>query len=102
MFYKLMNGDIVVDLVKKIHYVRYLPKSKRWVNTDSQSANGVMNGAGTSIYHLAGRACLCPDELTEVMIVEIKEEEYNALAHNMGLIQQENAALRQEVNSLKL
>jgi len=41
MYYKLMNNDIVIDILRKVCYVRYLSKSKRWVITDPQSAHGV-------------------------------------------------------------
>lgn len=50
--YKLMNGDLVIDILRKVRYVRYLPRSKRWVGTDGLSANGVMSSDGSRIYLL--------------------------------------------------
>jgi hypothetical protein len=52
MFYKLMNGEIVVDLLRDAQYVRYLPRAQRWVNTDASSANGILGGNGDIVYHL--------------------------------------------------
>ena len=102
MFYKLMNGEIVVDLLRNIQYVRYLPRSKRWVNTDAQSANGVLSGDGSIVYHLQGRNCPCPDELAKVRPIAIDEAEFNALKHQMSASQSENRALRQEIDNLKV
>lgn len=101
MFYKLMNNDIVVDLFREICYMRYLPNSKRWVNTDPQSANAVMAAGGDIIYRLSGKAIAYPNELTSVRVVEITEEEYTALIASFSKQKQENTALRNEINSLK-
>ena len=101
MFYKLMNGEIVVDLLRDAQYVRYLPRAKRWVNTDALSANGILGGDGDTVYHLQGRTCLCPESLVKVLPIEIDEQEFIALKSQMSASQAENKALRQEINSLK-
>ena len=101
MFYKLMNGEIVVDILRKAQYVRYLPRSKRWVNTDPQSANGILGGDGDTIYHLFGRTCTCPDTLMKVKVAEIDEVEYQALLSRMSASRAENLALKKEIDSLK-
>ena len=79
MFYKLMNGEIVVDLLRNLQYVRYLPHSKRWVNTDAQSANGILSSNGDMVYHLFGKTCACCDNLIKVRPIQIEEAEYSAL-----------------------
>lgn len=101
MYYKLMSNDIVVDLLRRVYYVRYLPKSQRWVGTDGQSAHGIMSSDGNEIYHLSGRSHACPDELTSVMIVPIDEAEYEALAVQMVAQRKENEDLRNEISILK-
>ena len=101
MYYKLMNGDIVVDLLARVCYVRYLPKSKRWVTTDSQSAHGIMSSDGSEVYLLAGRACAYPDELTMVTMVEIDRDEYDDLAQTFAIQNKMNADLRNEIDDLK-
>lgn len=101
MFYKLMNNDIVVDLLREIRYMRYIPDSKRWINTDPQSANAVMGASGDVVYRLSGKAIAYPDELTPVRVVEITEEEYMALVASFSKQKQENLALRKEIDSLK-
>ena len=101
MFYKLMNGEIVVDLLRDAQYVRYLPRAKRWVNTDALSANGILSGNGDMVYHLQGRACACPDNLIKVRPIQIEESEFLALKSQMAASQAENKVLRQEIDALK-
>lgn len=101
MFYKLMNGDIVTDLLTRVCYVRYLPKSQRWVTTEGQSAHGVTSSDGSEIYLLAGKSCAYPDELTVVTMVEIGQEEYERLAETFAVQNKQNESLREEIDGLK-
>ena len=101
MFYKLMNGDVVIDLIREPNYVRYLPKARRWINTDGQSANGVLSANGEIIYHLQGRACACPDNLLQLLPIAIKEEEYNVLLSQLSATRANNQVLQQEIDSLR-
>ena len=101
MFYKLMNNDIVADLLRKVCYVRYLPKSKRWVITDEQSAHGVRGSDQDTIYLLEGRVCAYPESLTQIRVVEISEEEYVKMANEIALRKQENKELYNKIESLE-
>lgn len=101
MFYKLMNGNMVADLLREVRYVRYLPRSKRWVNTDSLSANGIIGSNGNVIYHLNGRTIAYPESILSVDLVNIDEVEYNYLAANASIQREENEILRKEVNDLR-
>ena len=101
MYYKVMNGNMVTDLLREVCYVRYLPKSKRWINTDSMSANGIMSANGDIIYHLNGRAITYPDDILSVDLVKIDETEYNYLAANASIQREENESLRREMNDLR-
>lgn len=101
MFYKLMNNDILVDLLREIHYVRYLPKSKRWVNTDALSANGIMNMDGSKIYHIKDKSIAYPETITSVSIHKIDEKEYEMLATQYAAQRKENEELHQEIDSLR-
>ena len=101
MFYKIMNGDMVVDLLREVRYVRYLPKSKRWINTDGISANGIMSANGEVIYHLSGRALAYPEDIVSVSVKKIEEEEYNSLAVSIAAQRRENENLRKEMDSLR-
>ena len=99
--YKLMNGDLVIDILRKVQYVRYLPRSKSWVVTDKLSAHGVMSSDGSRIFLLNGRAHTCPDELKSVSLVAINAEEYANLAMTLAAKQHESEELKAEIDNLK-
>lgn len=101
MFYKLMNGNMVVDLLREVRYVRYLPKQKRIVATDSQSANGVMGSDNETVYHLIGKPYTFDGELKSVQVMQITEAEFDRLSTEYALARQENENLHAEVANLK-
>ena len=101
MYYKLMNNDIVVDILRKVCYVRYLSKSKRWVITDPQSAHGVRGSDQNTIYLLEGRHCNYEGELIPVRLEEISEQEYNRFANEIALRAKEKEDLVNRINSLE-
>lgn len=101
MYYKLMSNDIVIDLLNKVQYVRYLPKSKRWVATDKQSAHGVIGSNQNVIYHIQGTSCPCEEPLEHVIIMEITEEEYKHFAEETALRLKEKEELTNRINSLE-
>lgn len=101
MFYKLMNNDIVMDLLKEIHYIRYLPKSKRWVLTDSFSAQGVMGSDYETIYYLEDKANTAEEKHIKVRVEKINEKEYYRLAEEVALRKKENENLYNEISNLK-
>lgn len=99
--YKLMYNNMVIDLLKEIQYVRYMKNSKRWINTDGQSANGVMSSDHSTIYHILGRTCPLASELKTVEIVKIDATEYSSLETQFAIQRQENDNIRNEIASLK-
>lgn len=101
MFYKLMNGDIIVDIINEIHYVKYLSKSQRWINTDAQSANGILNTATNTIYHISGRSKDGAEYLVSVNPVLISEAEYNQLSLKLSGFGKENESLHNKLNDLR-
>lgn len=101
MYYKLINNDIVIDVLRKLQYVRYLPKSKRWIATDPQSAHGVIGSNQNSIFHIQGTSCPCAEQLEHVTIKEISEEEYNRFADEIALRAKEKEELTNRINSLE-
>lgn len=100
MFYKLISGGMIVDLLQGAHYVRYLSKAKRWINTDSQSANGIMGSDNNTVYKIQGRFCSCPESLKTVEIYQIGPEEYESLSIQFAIQKQENEDLRNEIKKL--
>lgn len=101
MFYKVMNNDIVMDLLREVHYVRFLPKSKRWVLTDPQSAQGIMGSDCETIYYLEGRSTTNETEGIKVVLEEITKEEYDNLAITIAAQRRETTALQKRIDSLE-
>lgn len=101
MFYKVLNNNMLVDLLTEVNWVRYLPRQKRFISTDSQSANAVMGSDHDTIYHIVGRPYTFDTELKSVEVIKISEEEYGRLATEFAIQKQENANLRKEMSLLK-
>lgn len=101
MYYKLMNNNMVKDILSKVCYVRYLPKSKRWVITDPQSAHGVRSSDQNTIYLLEGRTCPYEGKLDMVRLEEISEKEYLYYADEIALRAKEKEELVNRINSLE-
>lgn len=99
--YKLINNNMIVDLLEESHYVRYLKNSKRWVLTDKWSAHGVMGSDGNTIYLLRGKKCAYPKELKTVEVYEINKEEFDSLSIQFSIQHQENENLRNEIQDLR-
>jgi len=101
MFYKVLHNNMLLDLLTEVQWVRYLPKQKRMVKTDSQSANGVMGSDHNTVYHLVGRPYTFDAELKSVEVIKISEEEFGRLSTEFAIAQQENVNLRNEMASMK-
>lgn len=101
MFYKIMHGNMLIDLLHGVRWVRYLPRQKRMVATDSQSANGIMGSDNNTIYHLSGRPNTFDKELKTVEVIQITEAEYSRLSTEFAMAKQENENLHAEVAALK-
>lgn len=101
MYYKVMNNNMVLDLLTEVQWVRYLPLSKRLIVTDSQSANGIMGSDHNTVYHLLGKPNTFTEELKSVTVVAIDKIEYEVLSTQQLMQQQENQEMKKEIASLK-
>lgn len=59
-----------------IHYVKYLPKTKKSIMVDRNQANGVISSDGSEIYHIFDTKYNFPDKKKSVKVIPIDEEEY--------------------------
>ena len=101
MFYKVIHNNMLVDLLTDVQWIRYLPRQKRVVMTDRQSANGVMGSDHNTLYHLEGRPYTFDTEIKSVQIMQISEDEFDRLSTEFAIVQQDNASLRAEIGALK-
>lgn len=102
MFYKLVSNGIVVDVLRQLKYVQYLPLAKRWVLTDPQYAQGVLGSDDNTIYLLDGRQTQYAEkELKRVIAQSITEQQYQQYQEEIGLRAKEREELNERINSLE-
>lgn len=76
--YKIIYNNIILDVMRKINYCKYLQRSGRTFLTDAVSANCIVSSDGSEVYHLAGTPPM-PEGYKSVTIVPIEKEEYDYL-----------------------
>jgi len=77
--YKVVYKNIVIDVLKDLKYMRFLPKSKHVVMTDKSSANCVLSSDKSEKYHVNGMPYPDGSDYKTVSLVKISESEYNKL-----------------------
>ena len=77
--YKVIYNNIVIDVIDKPKYLRYLSKSGRTVLTDKSSAHCILGSNNKDIYILQGRFYPEGKDWKQVTIEKISEFEYNKL-----------------------
>lgn len=80
MYFKIIYNALVIDILDKIQYVRWLKRGKKFVKTEMTSANGILASDGINIYHVEGM----PDfdgmgNFKTVHMIQIEKEEYDKL-----------------------
>lgn len=75
--YKILYNNIIIDVLQKIIYCRYL-QSGRTLRTDKTSANCIVSSDGSQVYHIVGTPVL-PEGYKSVEIVPIDKNEYDYL-----------------------
>ena len=74
--YKVLWNNMIVDLLREVCYIRYLPRQARAVVVDKGNANGIMGSDKNTMYHLAGTQ----STFTEgIKTVEVNESEATVL-----------------------
>ena len=101
MFYKLISNNMIIDLLTETNYIYYLSITKRFINTDSQTANAILGSDHNTIYHLVNKPYNFDTELNSVELIKISEEEYEKLQNQFAIQQQENINMKNEIISLK-
>lgn len=80
MYFKIIYNALVIDILDRIQYVRWLKRGKKFVRTEMTSANGILSSDGINIYHVEGM----PDfdgmgNFKTVHMIQIEKEEYDKL-----------------------
>ena len=96
--YKILYNNQIIDVIKEIQYIKYLPMTKRMINVDRLQANGIISSDGNNVYHISGTENNFIDGKKTVQIIPIEEEEYLKLTTQI----QENQSLENRVRELEL
>ena len=95
--YKIIQNNRIIDVMEKLRYVKYLPKTQKTISVDERQANGILSSNGTEVYHLYGTKNTFPDDVKIVECLKIDLEEYERLTKQL----KENDELLERVNSLE-
>ena len=101
--YKVIFNNLVIDIMEKPRYTRFLPKSQRIVGTDRLAATGIMSSNGEEVYHLEGKTNNYPEKLKTVQLIKIEKEEFERLKSQKTEIKEETlvpAAVQSQIDAL--
>lgn len=76
--YKIIYQNMIIDVMKKLVYCKYIKIANRTLLCDKTSANCIVSSDGSQVYHIAGTLAM-PDSYKSVQIVEIDKDEYDYL-----------------------
>lgn len=76
--YKIIYQNMIIDVMSKIKYCKYIKIANRTLLCDKASANCIVSSDGSQVYHIKGTLAM-PTEYKSVEIVEIDKEEYDYL-----------------------
>lgn len=101
--YKVVFNNLIIDIMEKPRYTRFLPKSQRIVGTDRLAATGIMSSNGEEVYHLEGKTNNYPEKLKTVQLIKIEKEEFERLKSQKTEIKEETlvpAAVQSQIDAL--
>lgn len=98
---KILYNNMILDIVKNEHYVRYVPEIDRFISSSRGSANGVLSSDNNTVYHLLGTTNNFLHKTKTVTVQQIGQEEFFQLAGKFLAQSEEDNQLREDVASLK-
>lgn len=101
--YKVVFNNLIIDIMEKPRYTRFLSKSERVVGTDRLAATGVMSSNGEEIYHLEGKMNNYPEKLKTVQLIKIEKEEFERLKNQKTETKEETlipTAVQNQIDAL--
>lgn len=85
MFYKIMQGNTVIDAIAGVQYVVFQERNRLNIIGKKAEAFGIMSSDMSTIWHVDGLADIPVDsEYQTVAMVEITEEEYDTLREQLA------------------
>lgn len=85
MFYKIMQGNTVIDAIAGVQYVVFQERNRLNIIGKKAEAFGIMSSDMSTIWHVEGLAEIpAGAEYQTVVMVEITEEEYESLREQLA------------------
>lgn len=85
MFYKIMQGNTVIDAIAGVQYVVFQERNRLNIIGKKAEAFGIMSSDMSTIWHVDGLAEIpAGSEYQTVAMVEITEEEYDTLREQLA------------------
>lgn len=85
MFYKIMQGNTVIDAIAGVQYVVFQERNRLNIIGKKAEAFGIMSSDMSTIWHVDGLAEIpAGSEYQTVAMVEIAEEEYDTLREQLA------------------
>lgn len=81
--FKVLSGNLVVDVLQKVKWIRFLRKFDDIIVTDKTSADGFYGSDNKTIYRLEGRYCPPSKTYKIGTLIAITEEEYKYLSQQL-------------------
>lgn len=79
MYYKVIKGNKVIDVLDRLVFLKYQKKHKRMIFCSEEDAEAILSSDGESIWHEESLYRLPVDGYDTVRIEEIDEYEYKQL-----------------------
>lgn len=73
--FKVVREGIIVDVIKELEWVTFRPDKQIAIRTNEQYGVGIISSDGSTIFHLAGKPNILPEEYSSVSLIEITDEE---------------------------
>ena len=81
MYYKVMKGDKVIDVLDKLIYLKWQPRNKIMLLSDFKSAQAILSSDNNTVWHEITLRNLPEDagKYDTVELIQIDEYEYKQL-----------------------
>ena len=98
---KIIYNNMVLDVCKTEKYVKYIEEIGRFISTSKDLANGILGSDSNTVYHLAGTIDNFLFKSKTVTVEQINQQEFSELAGKLMVQKEEDAKLKEDVESLK-
>ena len=85
MFYKVIFGNMIVDVLERLNFVRWQKENRIMISCGEEKAQGILSSDASVIWHLEGLPDFNTEGYDTVRIAEIEKSEYESLKEQLGI-----------------